>query len=198
VSLLPSGLAAVSAALELGRRSSQWVALGGDRREQRGLSGDSRHLRSGRGGLKQAGGFLKHLKECGLTGVQLIISDACLGLVESAAEFFPEAWQRCIVHWYRNASSHVPSSKVREVAAMLKTIHAGEDIEAARQHAVRVIEKLRGLRLTTGAELVATTVEETLPITPSRRIRLKRDEEKLDESETHCPGMRPPNGSGWL
>jgi hypothetical protein len=30
--------------------------------------------------------------------------------------------------------SHVPSSKVREVAAMLKAIHAGEDIEAARQH----------------------------------------------------------------
>ena len=43
--------------------------------------------------------FLKHLKERGLRGVQLIISDACLGLSESAAEFFPDAaWQRCIVH----------------------------------------------------------------------------------------------------
>ncbi|MBV9235523.1 MAG: transposase, partial [Xanthobacteraceae bacterium] len=42
--------------------------------------------------------FLKHLKERGLAGVQLIISDACLGLAESAAEFFPAArWQRCIV-----------------------------------------------------------------------------------------------------
>jgi putative transposase len=42
--------------------------------------------------------FLKHLKERGLRGVRLIISDACLGLAESAAEFFPEAaWQRCIV-----------------------------------------------------------------------------------------------------
>jgi putative transposase len=36
-------------------------------------------------------GFLKHLKERGLSGVRLIISDACLGLAESAAEFFPEA-----------------------------------------------------------------------------------------------------------
>lgn len=44
-------------------------------------------------------GFLRHLKERGLRGVKLIISDACLGLVESAAEFFPEAkWQRCTVH----------------------------------------------------------------------------------------------------
>jgi putative transposase len=67
-----------------------------------------------------------------------------------------------IVHWYRNAFSHVSSTKMREVAAKLKAIHAGDDIEAARQQAVRVIEKLRGLRLTKVAELVATTVEETL------------------------------------
>jgi hypothetical protein len=46
------------------------------------------------------------------------ISDACLGLAESAAEFFPDAaWQRCVVHWYRNIFSHVPSTKVREIAA---------------------------------------------------------------------------------
>jgi transposase-like protein len=58
-------------------------------------------------------GFLKHLKERGLMGVRLIISDACIGLAESAAEFFPDAaWQRCIVHWYRNIFSHVPSTMV--------------------------------------------------------------------------------------
>jgi hypothetical protein len=61
--------------------------------------------------------FLKHLKERGLNGVRLIISDACLGLAESAAEFFPDAvWQRCVVHWYRNIFSHVPATKVREIA----------------------------------------------------------------------------------
>ncbi len=43
----------------------------------------------------------------GLTGVQLIVSDACLGLVESAAECLPDAqWQRCVVHFYRNVFSH--------------------------------------------------------------------------------------------
>ena len=42
--------------------------------------------------------FLAHLKRRGLKGVQLVISDACLGLVESVAEFYPEArWQRCVV-----------------------------------------------------------------------------------------------------
>ena len=56
-----------------------------------------------------------------MSGVRLIISEACLGLSESAAEFFPEAaWQRCIVHWYRNIFSYVPSTKVQEIAAMLK------------------------------------------------------------------------------
>src|SRR5437016_4424506 len=47
--------------------------------------------------------FLRHLVDRGLNGVQLIISDACRGLTESAAEYLPEArWQRCMVHFYRN------------------------------------------------------------------------------------------------
>jgi putative transposase len=71
--------------------------------ERRGLSGDSRHLRRSEGAKEdKAGwsGFLKHLKERGLKGVRPIISDACTGLAESAAEFFPEAaWQRCVVRY---------------------------------------------------------------------------------------------------
>ena len=47
---------------------------------------------------------------------------------------------------------------------MLKAIHASEDIAAAREKAIRVIEKLRGLRLTKAAELVEAAVEETLDL----------------------------------
>src|SRR6476660_7895060 len=44
--------------------------------------------------------FLRHLVDRGLNGVQLIISDACRGLMESAAEYLPDArWQRCMVHF---------------------------------------------------------------------------------------------------
>ena len=57
------------------------------------------------------------------------------------------------MHWYRNIFSHVPSTKVREIAAMLKAIHAIEGIVASREKAVRVIDKLRGLRLAKAAEL---------------------------------------------
>jgi putative transposase len=122
-------------------------------------------------------GFLKHLKERGLRGVRLIISDACIGLAESAAEFFPEAgWQRCVVHFYRNVFSHVPRPKMREVAAMLKAIHAAEDVQEAREKALRVGAKLREQRLTRAAELVEGGIEETLayyafPEEHWRRIR---------------------------
>jgi transposase-like protein len=131
------------------------------------------------------GAFLKHLKERGLMGVQLIISDACIGLAESAAEFFPEAgWQRCIVHWYRNVFSHVPSTKVREIAGMLKAIHASEDVTAAREKAIRVSEKLCASRLTKAAELVEAGLEETLtyyrfPEEHWRRIRTNNPLERI-------------------
>jgi putative transposase len=73
------------------------------------------------------------LKGRGLKGVRLFVSDKCLGLVESLGEFYPEAkWQRCTVHFYRNVWTTVPTSKVKEVAAMLKAIHAQEDRAAAR------------------------------------------------------------------
>jgi transposase-like protein len=58
----------------------------------------------------------------------MFITDACMGLTESLAEFYPEAkWQRCTVHFYRNVFSVVPRRKMAEVAAMLKSIHASED-----------------------------------------------------------------------
>ena len=76
--------------------------------------------------------FLRHLVDRGLNGVQLIISDACRGLMESAAEYLPDAqWQRCMVHFYRNVFSHVPATRVREVSHMLKAIHAQESRDAA-------------------------------------------------------------------
>jgi len=107
--------------------------------------------------------FLRHLKERGLDGVELIVSDKCLGLVESLAEFYPDArWQRCVVHWYRNVFSDVPKSKVKEVAAMLKAIHAQEDRAAAIQKAGQVVEKLESMRLGKAAATVREGHEETL------------------------------------
>jgi putative transposase len=107
--------------------------------------------------------FLRHLKQRGLQGVRLLISDKCLGLVEAVGEFYPEAtWQRCLVHWYRNVMSVVPKSKVQEVMAMLKAIHAQEDRQAARGKASLVAEKLDAMRLSQAATIVREGVDETL------------------------------------
>ncbi|MDX1425119.1 MAG: transposase [Kiloniellales bacterium] len=107
--------------------------------------------------------FLRHLVDRGLSGVQLIISDVCRGLVESIADYLPEAlWQRCMVHFYRNVFSHVPSTKVREVAHMLKAIHAQESRPAAQEKAEAVIAELYRQKTTRAAELVADSIGETL------------------------------------
>jgi transposase-like protein len=129
--------------------------------------------------------FLKHLKDRGLSGVRLIISDACMGLVESAAEFYPEAqWQRCTVHFYRNVFTVVPSKHMRAVADMLKAIHAAEDREAAQDKANAVIEKLRALRLKEAAQRVHDGIAETLtyysfPASHWRRIRTNNPLERI-------------------
>ncbi|MBB4232983.1 transposase-like protein [Rhizobium mongolense] len=82
--------------------------------------------------------FLRHLVDRGLSGVQLVISDACRGLVESITDYLPDArWQRCMVHFCRNVFSHVPTTKVRETSHMLKAIHAQESQEAAQEKAQR-------------------------------------------------------------
>ena len=71
--------------------------------------------------------FIRHLVDRGLNGVRLIMSDACRGLTESAADYLPQArWRRCMVHFYRNVFSHVPATKIREVSHMVKSIHAQE------------------------------------------------------------------------
>lgn len=107
--------------------------------------------------------FLRHLKSRGLKGVQLVISDKCLGLVEALAEFYPEAaWQRCAVHFYRNVFTVVPKSKAKNVAAMLKAIHAQEDRQAALEKAKAVADKLRSMQLSAAAEIVGQGAVETL------------------------------------
>ncbi len=107
--------------------------------------------------------FLRHLKERGLKGVRLLISDKCLGLLEAWGEFYSEApWQRCMVHWYRNVMSVVPKGKVKEVMAMLKAIHAQEDRQAARDKARLVADKLDTMRFSQAATIVRGGVDETL------------------------------------
>jgi len=107
--------------------------------------------------------FLRHLKSRGLQGVRLVVSDKCLGLVETLADFYPQAqWQRCVVHFYRNVFTAVPKGRVKEVAAMLKAIHAQEDRQAAEEKIAAVTKKLKSMKLTNAARIVEEGAKETL------------------------------------
>src|SRR5208283_4100508 len=107
--------------------------------------------------------FLRYLKERGLKGVKLFISDKCLGLIESLGEFYPNAlWQRCVVHFYRNVFTVVSKGKVKEVAAMLKALHAQEDRGEALRKAAEVIKKLQAMKLNRAAAIVKEGIGETL------------------------------------
>jgi len=106
--------------------------------------------------------FLRHLKKRGLKGVQLFVSDKCLGLVESLADFYPEAhWQRCTVHFYRNVFNVVPRGKMKLVAAMLKAIHAQEDKKAALEKIDAVSRKLKSMKLSKAYKMVKEGCGET-------------------------------------
>jgi len=130
-------------------------------------------------------GFLAYLKRRGLKCPELFISDKCLGLIESLAEYYPEApWQRCMVHFYRNVFSVVPKGKVKQVAAMLKAIHAQEDRDAAQEKAQAVAAKLETMKLRAAAELVREGIGETLtyyafPDKHHRQIRTNNPLERI-------------------
>jgi transposase-like protein len=151
--------------------------------------------------------FLRHLRERGLRGVRLVISDKCLGLVEALGESFPEAlWQRCVVHFYRNVMCVVPTGKVREVMALLKAVHAQEDREAALAKAAQVVAKLEGLRLGQAAAVVRSGVAETLaymsfPREHWTRIRTNNPLERLNleiKRRTRVVGTFPGGESALM
>ena len=89
--------------------------------------------------------FLRGLKERGLRGVRLVISDAHLGLRQAISEVLTgAAWQRCKVNTRRNVLSQVPKKQQPMVAAIIRTIFAQPTQEAARGQRRRVVEELRG------------------------------------------------------
>ena len=77
--------------------------------------------------------FLRSLKARGLTGTQLVISDAHAGLKAAiAAVMLGAAWQRCRVHFLRNALALVPKASADMVAAAIRTIFAQPDATHVR------------------------------------------------------------------
>ncbi|MBM3271118.1 MAG: IS256 family transposase [Candidatus Sericytochromatia bacterium] len=88
--------------------------------------------------------FLQSLVERGLSGVQLVISDAHVGLQKAIRSVLTGAsWQRCTVHFMRNVQARVPKSAQAMVTAAVRTIFVQPDRAAADGQLDRVAETLQ-------------------------------------------------------
>jgi putative transposase len=88
--------------------------------------------------------FLRGLVERGLSGVRLVISDAHAGLKRAVTTILHGAsWQRCRVHFVRNALALVPKGTQQLVAATIRTVFAQPDAHSAREQWRRVADNFR-------------------------------------------------------
>ena len=152
-------------------------------------------------------GFLSWLKARGLSGVRMFTGDKAAAMTGAIAEVFPDAaYQRCTVHFYRNVLAKVPKSKRRQVAAMLKAIHAQESFDASTDKAEVVAATLEGMKLKEAARCVRDGVAETLtytrfPMGHWRRIRTNNAIERLNREirrRTRVVGTFPDGRSALM
>ena len=105
--------------------------------------------------------LLLSLKQRGLSGVRLAISDDHAGLKRALAEVLPEAcWQRCYVHFLRNALDHLPRKTGDDCLTELRWLYDRRDAAEARQHLAAWLEhwQAKHPKLTTWVE---EQIEET-------------------------------------
>ena len=107
-------------------------------------------------------GFLRGLSARGLSGVQLVTSDAHGGLKAAIAAVLQGAsWQRCRVHFVRNVLALVPRSAAEMVAATIRTVFAQPDPSGAREQWRKVADGLRA-RFPRAASLLDEAEEDVL------------------------------------
>jgi putative transposase len=87
--------------------------------------------------------FLRGLARRGLRGVKLVISDAHEGIKAAVSRVFSATWQRCRVHFARNALAHAGRSGRRVVSAFIATAFAQETAGAAKTQWRKVADQLR-------------------------------------------------------
>jgi transposase-like protein len=143
--------------------------------------------------------FLRSLVSRGLKGVRLVTSDSHQGLKNAiAATLSGTCWQRCRVHFMRNALSHVPRASAMMVAATIRTVFAQPDPAGARDQWRRVSDSFRG-RFPRLAELMDDAEADvlayaTFPVEHWRQIWSNNPLERLNKEikrRTNVVGIFP-------
>lgn len=105
--------------------------------------------------------FLRSLVRRGLRGVRLVISDSHEGIKAATAKVLKATWQRCRVHFMRNALAHAPKAQRRMVSAAIATVFAQETAVTAREQWRVVADQMRG-KLPKVGTLMDSTEHEVL------------------------------------
>ena len=143
--------------------------------------------------------FLRGLVARGLSGVELVTSDAHQGLKEAIATAFGgSSWQRCRTHFMRNLLTRVPKSAEALVATTVRTIY--QQPSAAEVHAqhARVVEQLE-TRFPEAAAMLSKAAAEILafaafPVVHWRQIWSNNPQERLNKEirrRTNVVGIFP-------
>ena len=147
--------------------------------------------------------FIRSLVERGLHGVRLVVSDDHPGLVVAVREqLLGSGWQRCRVHFTRNAQDLVPRSARSMVASAIRSVLEQPDARSAREQLDRVIDGMAGAYPKV-AELLADAEADLLahlafPETHRSRIRSTNPLERLNKEikrRTAVVGIFPNRAS---
>lgn len=126
------------------------------------------------------------LKARGLAGVRLVTSDHHAGIIKAVRKHFQGAsWQRCQVHFSKNACGLVPRAARKELAADLREVFAAPDRESALKIAGRVSERWRP-KYPKAAGLIEDHIEQCLailafPASHRQRLRTTNGLERFNE-----------------
>jgi len=88
--------------------------------------------------------FLRSLVRRGLSGIQLVISDAHEGLKQAIAQVLGAPWQRCTAHFLRDALGHCPKDLQQLVGAAIRPIFRASSVEEARRLLAETVAHLEG------------------------------------------------------
>ena len=116
-------------------------------------------------GTSEDGAFWRSVADRGLSGVELVTSDAHRGLREAIATVFAEAsWQRCRTHFMTNLLTRVPRRAQPWVATMVRTVYQQPSPEEVHAQVDRVIDQL-GDRFPQAVSVLAEAGADTLAFT---------------------------------
>ena len=105
--------------------------------------------------------FFKGLKERGLRGVKLVISDAHTGLKNAVKKVLRVEWQRCKVHFYRNVLAQVPKRSQAEVSEAMKAVFVQRDKKSAETKAADLVRQFQA-RFAKAMEIFEAGIDDVL------------------------------------